>query len=139
MCSRIFLHLFVSTSYFELFYNKLLLFLSKMLKNLQSYKGFDFLILIRNSLISSNFYIKDEFHSCVLKFRKGHESGQCHSLQQPLVEFLQGRRSTSTGRKPDYLNVPGLLVHLFKNQYDAFRFLKYSFLKDSRHRISYIY
>lgn len=42
--SRIFLH--VSTSYFE-FYNKLLL-VSKMLKNLKSYKGFDFLILIRN-------------------------------------------------------------------------------------------
>lgn len=37
--------------------------------------------------ISSNFYIKGEFHFCVLKFRKGCESSQCQSLQQPLVVF----------------------------------------------------
>lgn len=48
-----------------------------MLRNLQDYKGLDFLISHKTlSLILSNFYIKDEFHSYVLKFRKGHESGQ---------------------------------------------------------------
>lgn len=83
-----------------------------MLRNLKSYKGFDFLISPKKlSLISSDFYIKDDFHICVLKFRKGHESDRpvCLLTTPCRISGL----STFIGKKIDYLNVPDLLLYLF--------------------------
>lgn len=108
-------YMFVSTSYSESSDSQLLLSLLKRLRNLQSYKGCDFLISHKkSSLFSSNIYIKDEFHNCVLKFGKGHESNRPVSVSTTTPCRISEGQPTFTRRKPYYLNIPSLLYLFLK-------------------------
>lgn len=78
------------------------------------------------------------FPAVLTSLEKGHESDWPVGVSTTTLCRISGL-PTLTGRKPDYLKVPDLLLYLSKKQYDAFRFLKYSFLKDSRHRLPWIY